>query len=321
MAGTDECPVCYVSVTKPVASPTFAPSGSACAQYSGGACCTADVVYNITTGHYFDEFPGYGWDRCGPLSRSCQQFFQDEACFYECDSNIGRFRKYPSCYDGTGTPNSYEVAGMPIKASYWDAWFEACKDDKFCTDGTTNGQFNSSATNSFYALPTNGTCDAVSCMAFSQIYADGQALAETMFAGAYTYEADEDTAFTMRFPENATDNPNDGVSDAREEVDPQHCPYTATFDDETECADGETTAAADAVRLGDAWEAWFAIAVPPPPPAPSNPPPFPRPPSPPRRSPPPVVKKRPPPPPGRKRQPPGGKKNTKKPPPPRKSGG
>ena len=36
---------------------------------------------------------GYEWDRCGKLSQACERFFVQEACLYECDPNIGNYRK------------------------------------------------------------------------------------------------------------------------------------------------------------------------------------------------------------------------------------
>ena len=38
--------------------------------------------------------PGYHWDRCGPLSNACEQFFIQEACFYECSPHAGSYRRY-----------------------------------------------------------------------------------------------------------------------------------------------------------------------------------------------------------------------------------
>jgi len=96
---------------------------------------------------YGDE---YLWDRCGPLSPECERFFVQEACFYECDPNAGLYRKWheaiyePRCdqyntnYDKAYAEenkcdhNTWQMHNMPIKASYCDAWFTACRRDLFC---------------------------------------------------------------------------------------------------------------------------------------------------------------------------------------------
>tara|TARA_B100000795_G_C22503109_1_gene324743 strand:+ start:30 stop:536 length:507 start_codon:yes stop_codon:yes gene_type:complete len=77
------------------------------------------------------------WDRCGKLSQACERFFVQEACLYECDPNAGLFRKFnKTIYDKDNEDhNEWQMEGMPIKASYCDSWFDACKNDKFCGDG------------------------------------------------------------------------------------------------------------------------------------------------------------------------------------------
>jgi folate receptor len=127
-----------------------------CHPWSERSCCFQDTV---DTADKLNKAygPGYHWDRCGPLSPACERFFVQEACFYECEPNIGLYRKYvaqgqphykggdaetynPACdpyaleYDASLAcdHNTWQVSGMPIKASYCDAWFLACRDDYFC---------------------------------------------------------------------------------------------------------------------------------------------------------------------------------------------
>jgi len=79
----------------------------------------------------------YHWDRCGPLSPECERFFVQEACFYECEPSAGLYRKYhPSVFNASNPDhNEWQMSKMPIKASYCDAWFTACRNDKFCASG------------------------------------------------------------------------------------------------------------------------------------------------------------------------------------------
>ena len=73
----------------------------------------------------------YKWDRCGKLSPACEKWFVEEACFYECDVNIAKFRVEQECNkaDGTANDNLWQVMGVPMKASQCDQWYEDCKDD------------------------------------------------------------------------------------------------------------------------------------------------------------------------------------------------
>eukprot|EP00933_Yihiella_yeosuensis_P007751 TRINITY_DN112914_c0_g1_i1.p1 TRINITY_DN112914_c0_g1~~TRINITY_DN112914_c0_g1_i1.p1 ORF type:complete len:318 (-),score=64.14 TRINITY_DN112914_c0_g1_i1:78-1031(-) len=108
-----------------------------CHPWKDSACCTHGTV---ETEQKLKEAYGkeYHWDRCGPLTSECERFFVQEACFYECDPNAGLFRKYaPHIYNKSNpNHNEWQMNGMPIKASYCDAWWQACRANKFCaSDG------------------------------------------------------------------------------------------------------------------------------------------------------------------------------------------
>ena len=134
----------------------------------------------------------------GELSPACQQYFIDEACLYECDEHAGRYRHHTNCSDEDA--NTWQMMGMPIKASFWDSWYEACKDDLFCGRG-------------YFDMPT---CNAeTDCSKFSDIYDDAEDMATAMWNNAFTYERDEENAYTMGF-EAGQPNPNDAVEHAVE---------------------------------------------------------------------------------------------------------
>merc|ERR1712070_193791 len=107
-----------------------------CHPWKENACCAHETVM---TSQKLKEGYGkeYHWDRCGPLSPECERFFVQESCFYECDPNAGLYRKFhPSVYNESNPDhNEWQMANMPIKASYCDAWFNACRNDKFCASG------------------------------------------------------------------------------------------------------------------------------------------------------------------------------------------
>eukprot|EP00058_Branchiostoma_floridae_P010683 XP_002596171.1 hypothetical protein BRAFLDRAFT_66098 [Branchiostoma floridae] len=85
------------------------------------------------------------WDRCGPLSSACERFFVQEACLYECEPNAGFYRKFPDHVYNDSDPNhnKWQMEGMPIRADYCDAWFRACRYDRFCA--ADSGSYSSCA--------------------------------------------------------------------------------------------------------------------------------------------------------------------------------
>lgn len=173
----------------------------------------------------------------------------DEACFYECDHNIGKFRKYPQCFEANGDPNAWQIVNLPIKASYCDAWYNACQNDKFCTDGVTN---------SYFSVPET-VCAGANCKTFKQIYGSGQAMCEVMWAGSFKYSTNEANAFTMSFDPNAPVSPNDVVGNQYPE--PQFCPFRAPFVAATECAKGKAQVAVDATTFGPRYNSFFGVSA------------------------------------------------------------
>jgi len=153
---------------------------------------------------------GYNQHGCGKLSDKCEKYFIEEGCFYECDKNMGKWRKHSDCKDDKNEDNGWQIEAMPVKASYCNAWYDACKDDMFCEGPTKN----------FFELPTCNT--TTSCKKFSDIYADGKEICNVMWGGSFNYTEDEANAYTMTFPE-GEENPNNKIFLDR--------PYPATCKD------------------------------------------------------------------------------------------
>lgn len=110
-----------------------------CHPWKDEACCKNSTVASAEALRLMYG-PGYEWDRCGPMTPECARFFVQEACMYECDVTAGLYRK---CSDAevaaagsdASDPcfeNTWEMYKMPIKAGYCDAWFSACRNDRFC---------------------------------------------------------------------------------------------------------------------------------------------------------------------------------------------
>ena len=78
--------------------------------------------------------------------QNCARYIMDEECFYQCEPTLIKYQR----------PNMKDAAhGVPICASYCDAWFEACKDDQTCVVDWLTG-FN--YTNNIHKCPDGSKC-------------------------------------------------------------------------------------------------------------------------------------------------------------------
>lgn len=172
---------CFLqALHKPVPGPELAPL---CYPFQSAACCAASTVRDPSAlnGAYGAS---YRWDRCGKLSLSCESFFIQEACLYECDRNAGLYRKFPLDTFNESDPdqNAWQMHKMPIKGEYCDAWFEACKDDAFCS--AAGGDFFSCA--KIASQASNEAAREASSNLPSGVVA-GIAVAATVLVGVATF--------------------------------------------------------------------------------------------------------------------------------------
>lgn len=156
---------------------------------------------------YPDHNPVNG---CGQLSSACEKFFIEEGCFYECDHNVGKWRKHDDCgSDGTG--NEWEIEGMPIKASYCDAWYEACKgaNNRLCIGSASE---EGKPVYTYFGQPACATAEgSLGCKRIDEVYTSGKHICETMWGGSFKYEDDTSKdAYVMSFTE-GTANPNNDM--------------------------------------------------------------------------------------------------------------
>jgi len=106
---------------------------SECHPWKKHSCCDSATVKSADALKQLNG-PGYEWDRCGPMSDACQRFFVQEACLYQCDPNAGKFLKIKD--PNAEGYNGRQLHQMPIKRSYCDSWYEACRNDYFCGSGS-----------------------------------------------------------------------------------------------------------------------------------------------------------------------------------------
>lgn len=142
-----------------------------CHPWEKRACCKNDTVRSVKA-LKASYGPEYAWDRCGKLSSACERYFVQEACLYECEPNAGLFRKFPNSAnspqykvdspvyfdEANKDTNTWQMSGMPIRASYCNAWWFACKDDHFCAQDDGDYFSCAKAYVPFIQNAVNGTC-------------------------------------------------------------------------------------------------------------------------------------------------------------------
>lgn len=132
-----------------VAHPEYDPGDfTVCQPWKERSCCKPETVNTVDTIKNLYG-PRWIWDKCGALSPACDKFYLEESCFYECSPNAGLYRQFRSstqaathtaqtggvvanASNASHADADWQITKMPIKASYWDAWHAACKDDVIC---------------------------------------------------------------------------------------------------------------------------------------------------------------------------------------------
>jgi hypothetical protein len=126
-----------------------------------------------TEGYLYGD--GYSIHGCKTVSSTCQKFFIEESCFYECDKNMGKWRKH-----NVSNPidNGWQIEKMPVSAKYMDRWWEACKEEQICAGPTK----------SYFEMPdclalNKKNNNTAGCKRFGDVYKSGKEVAEVMWWG------------------------------------------------------------------------------------------------------------------------------------------
>ncbi|XP_053326334.1 riboflavin-binding protein-like [Spea bombifrons] len=130
-----------------------------CLQYSESSCCYANLTEKLA---HFPVVEGddYYWDKCGNLSKSCEDYMKKLECFYQC-SPLSSHWAHPN--------KSYALRHVPICQSFCDSWFEACQSDLICA---RNWFFD-------WIIDENGNHCKNECIPFNKMYANGTDLCQS----------------------------------------------------------------------------------------------------------------------------------------------
>ena len=174
------------------------------------------------------------------ISEECQAFFDAENCFYECDKNVGKWRRHENCNEedaDTANHNAWEVYEMPIRASTADAMYEACKDDYFPNSkgmwGTAAGGW-ADAWGDLVKADANGDVRGT-CVKGSEIWDDGEDMVENVWGEAFKYETNSTKSYVWSFDEGES-NPNNKIYEDKS-YPPFNCSYHSSIDVDKPSAD------------------------------------------------------------------------------------
>jgi len=137
-----------------LSEPTAQTDLGMCSAYTGLSCCNSEraqvyssfsfpfpffQIFDVNLGFSVNRLEdqaarheplGYDLGHCDdqkPLSKQCEQFFLEHACYDQCDPYLHQWAN--PILDSPNIP-----IGVPVCSDYCDAWFEACKDDLTCAD-------------------------------------------------------------------------------------------------------------------------------------------------------------------------------------------
>lgn len=178
-----------------------------CRQYSEMSCCTNATDSLIVPNEKGEQLYNFNWDQCGALSPECQAFFQAESCYFECDPYQAKFKNVVE-----KTPVT--MVGVPLCASYCEAWFDACKNDLTCAAEWMVDLYASDDGTYFECGPNTV------CKTFAEIFHNPIGLCDILWGNAFYYSEDEDNCVVWDWPLTQS-NPNKDVKD--EESHGDHC--------------------------------------------------------------------------------------------------
>jgi len=163
-----------------------------CHPWQKKTCCTADFTKEFKANQTRNLY-NHDWNRCKKLSSSCERFWMNQECFYQCSPYVYKWKVIEN--------NTDILKGVPICSSVCDRWYEACKSDQICVENVL----------AHYNFTVNGEnfCPKDKpCVTYERMYGSGKALCEKMWGSSYIYtkeNADSSNCMVMWF---SGSNPN-----------------------------------------------------------------------------------------------------------------
>ncbi|XP_053549380.1 riboflavin-binding protein [Bombina bombina] len=144
--------------------PSAEPDLMECTLYSESSCCRRNLTEKLS--HSLTELDNFYWNRCGNLSKSCEDYLKKIECFYQCSPSVAHWAH----------PNiSVAIQRVPLCQSFCDNWYNACRSDMWCAyNWLTDWTFDD----------TGNHCKNI-CIPFHEMYANGIDVCQHMWGNSF----------------------------------------------------------------------------------------------------------------------------------------
>ncbi|XP_075037684.1 riboflavin-binding protein-like [Mixophyes fleayi] len=162
-AGSDQLSCLHGNHHK--AAPSPEPEVEECLLYSASSCCYANFTEKLSRSPTI-EVDNYYWNRCGNLSKTCEDYLKKIECFYQC-SPIAAHWVHPNI--------SAAIQNVPICQSFCDNWFEACRSDLLCVHNFLTD----------WIIDETGNHCKNECIPYHQMYRNGTDLCQSAWGSSF----------------------------------------------------------------------------------------------------------------------------------------
>ncbi|XP_068095656.1 riboflavin-binding protein-like [Hyperolius riggenbachi] len=136
-----------------------------CQLYSDSSCCHANFTKQISSSPVI-KVDNFYWNRCGNLSKACENYMKKIECFYQCS---------PSAAHWVHPNMSVAIQHVPVCRDFCDSWFEACRSDLVCAHNLITD----------WTIDESGNHCKNDCIPFEQMYVNGTDLCESAWGFSF----------------------------------------------------------------------------------------------------------------------------------------
>ncbi|KAM3914201.1 riboflavin-binding protein-like [Leptodactylus fuscus] len=136
-----------------------------CSLYSDASCCYSNLTETLSASPLI-QMDNYYWNRCGNLSKTCEDYTKQMECFYHC-SPLAAHWIHPNI--------SAAILGVPLCRSFCDGWFAACRSDLVCVRNFITD----------WIIDEDGNHCRNDCIPYEQMYGNGTDLCQAAWGSSF----------------------------------------------------------------------------------------------------------------------------------------
>ncbi|XP_018429583.1 PREDICTED: riboflavin-binding protein-like [Nanorana parkeri] len=137
----------------------------ACHLYANSSCCHSNFTEKISPSPLI-QIDHFYWNRCGNLSKLCEDYMKKIECFYQC-SPLTAHWAHPNI--------SVAIQSVPLCRNFCDGWFEACRADLVCAHNFITD----------WTYDESGNQCKNDCVPYSKMFANGTDLCESAWGSSF----------------------------------------------------------------------------------------------------------------------------------------